>query len=362
MKAIFLSEGLRMLHYSFGKRILGVPRYRGDSREICNKIINKCWNGKYFRVSTGHFCEFYTRDFAWCTKALVRLGYKEKVHKTLGYAMGIFARNNMATTAISPAGKPFDFPNYAVDTMPYLVHSLSESEAYDLIEENRRFLQKELERFFGIVLDKTTGLVRGMHFSSAKDHSLRRISCYDIAMLGMLSKDLDRIGLSNPLSKFDYEHLLKERYWKKGAFVDELGGTTVSGDANVFPYWCGIIKDRSMLKSSIERLRELQLDKPFPLKYTEKPQKAKALDFFTPNYQGNAIWSYLGMLYIDLVSRVDERLALYYLVKYGRRIEYDQNFLEVFSPEGEPYKTAFYLTDDSMIWASLFLDLVRKLQ
>ncbi|MFH0978083.1 MAG: hypothetical protein V1837_02150 [Candidatus Woesearchaeota archaeon] len=363
MNHTMISEGLRIFHYSMCKKMLGIPSYKGNSEQICQEIIKRCWTGSYFMTSSGHFCQFYTRDFAWCTRPLIRLGHKESVHKTLGYALSRFSKKKKVTVAISPGGNAFDFPTYAVDSLPYLIYSLVESNEEELAEQYRTFLEKELERFVSLVVDKKTGLVKQGHFSSAKDHSIRQSSCYDTTMVALLSSNLDKLGLNNPLKRYDYKKLIIKNYWNGHAFMDDMSkNAVISGDANVFPFWCGTINDKERLTSSINTLKTIGLDKPLPLKYTSSRQNTISMDVLTPNFQGDTIWTYLGLLFINNVSKVDPRMALYYLVKYGRLIEEQGNLLEVLDPQGRPYSSAFYLTDDSMLWASIYLELVQRLK
>jgi hypothetical protein len=366
MRSVWVSEAARMYFGSLRRKFSGIHRYKGDAEEICHSVVSSCWNKKrrYFQTSAGHFCQFYTRDFAWCTRPLVNIGLQQEVHRTLEYALKGFASRKRITVAISPGGNAFDFPGYAVDSLPCLLHSMVEAEADHLIEKYRDLLHRELKLFCARVLEKSTGLVTpSAFFSSAKDHYQRASSCYDNMMLGMLSADLDRKGFHNPLCEYDYKKLLKFNFWTGSGFIDDLSGKNlISGDANVFPYWSGLFADSSMINSSVKTLRNLKLDYPFPLKYTGNVEgKRSGYAWLAPDYQGNSIWTYLGLLYIDALSKVDRKLALHYLHKYTEVIEKHGNFLEVFDSNGNPYRSRFYYTDDSMLWAVIYLDLVKKL-
>jgi hypothetical protein len=367
MRPVWLAEALRIYFRSLRTKLSGLPVYKGNAEEICKNIVERCWNKKqhYFQTSAGHFCQFYTRDFGWCVKPLLNLGYKEEVLHTLDFALRHFAKKNKITVALSRTGTPFDFPNYAVDSLPYLLHSLSEAKALDLVERFESLLQSELIQFCAKVLDTSTGLVNpNKCFSSAKDHCQRSSSCYDNVMVGMLSADLNSLGLHNPLTEYDYKRLLRFNFWNGSAFIDDLSGKdTISGDANVFPYWSGIFGETFMIKSSIKNIQNLQLDYPFPLKYTGSIVERSILyDKLTPNYEGNSIWTYLGLLYTGTVCIVNKKLAARYLMQYTDVIEKFGNLLEVFDPHGAPYRSKFYLADDSMLWAAIYLDLVKRLK
>ena len=115
-----------------------------------------------------------------------------------------------------------------------------------------------------------------------------------------------------------------------------------------------------MLKASIDSIRKEGLDKPFPIKYTSarhKGMKFSIGNLFAPNYEVNSIWMHMGPLYVRLVKKINKKLFEQYLKKYTQLIETHKNFLEVFSFDGQPFKTTFYKTDESMLWASLYLDL-----
>src|SRR3989344_2702653 len=133
IKPTHISEALRIFRRSLKVRVSGFKKYDGDAKEICERIINDCFNGKYFQTSTGHFCQFWTRDFGMCAESLVKLGYKKEVGMTL---------------------------EYALDPLTSMVR-------------------------------------QNVHFSSIKDHYVRNSATYDNCMLVMLKNDLNELKLYN---------------------------------------------------------------------------------------------------------------------------------------------------------------------
>jgi hypothetical protein len=364
MKLAYIQAGKRMFLRSLRARLHGVKRYKGTADGICRNIIKDCFNGKYFQVSNGHFHEFYTRDFGWCVDSLLKLGYRKKVLKTLSYALDRFSRHNRITTSISTSGKPFDFPFYAPDSLAFLIRSLSRAKAHPLVKKHRDFLNREIMKYYGKVIDKKTGLVRkDMHFSSMKDHSLRISSCYDNVMSAMLAKELDAFKiLKNPLKKYNFRKIIMENFWNGRYFVEDLSGSrAVTGDSNVFPFWTGVFESKEMLKKAVSSIQRAGLDRPFPLKYTKASklgkQKFIALEFFAKNYEGNTVWMHMGPLYVSLVKKIDRKQFKKHCIQYRKLIEKHGNYLELFTPEGNPYKTPFYYSDESMLWAANFLTL-----
>jgi len=317
-----LKEGLRFFVRAQRIKRKGIRKYSGKPEEICQKIVRNCYNGFYFQTSAGHFCEFYTRDFAFCAQSLISLGYQKEVYKTLQYALNIFSKNNKITTTITPDNIPIDVFSYAADSLPLLLWSLRMAEADDLVYAYKPFLEFQAEHFKKTVFSDKFGIVYPKkRFSSMKDHSSRRSACYDNCMVAMLSDDLDHFKLMNPFK--DYE-----------------------------------------IKRSIESVRKDKLDLPMPLKYTStvpKHFKKSMLGLFAGNYEGTTNWIHLGLCYMDVVAKVDKDLLKTYLHMYEEKIEKYRNFIELFDSRGRPYKTFFYHADDSMIWAAKYLYLKKKI-
>jgi len=364
LKFIHCNEGLRLFRRALHVRNYGIRRYHGNAEQICEQIVKGCWNGTFFQASTGHFNQFWTRDFGWCTESLLKLGNKEKVTKTLGYALHTFQKYRKITTTISPKGVPFDFPAYAVDSVPFIIHSLYLANAESLIGRYKEFLNKEIHRFYWLVINEKTGLVKNEHFSSMKDHAIRFSSCYDNSMVAMLNRDLQNLpSLDNPLIKYNFEQKLIEYFWRHDHFIDDLSGNhVISGDANIFPFWTEVITSKDMLKKAIRTIQKCELDKPFPLRYYHSKvimQKMHPVEIFAKGYERDTAWMHMGPLYVKLVQRVNKKLAQMYLATYTQLIERYKNYLEVFNADGTPFKSIFYQADEGMLWAVNYLGLKK---
>jgi hypothetical protein len=358
---MLIKEAIGMFLRSIKVRRKGFNEYKGNHKQICKQIIDNCWNNTYFKTSTGHFSAFYIRDFGMCTEALINLGYKEQVLKTLQFALSIYSRKNKLTTTITKDNKPINIFTDSPDTLPFLIHSLKLAKADELIKVYKPFLEKEIMNYFNQFIEVKSGLIYPKYFSSIKDQAKRKTCCYDACMAGMLSNDLNTLNLPNPLKQFDYKEIIKDSYWNGKYFEDTLFENYISGDANVFPYWCGIIDDKKMLKQSIKAIKEKELDYPFPLKYTIN-RTHKFLfwtKIFSPNYEGTTIWAHLGLCYLDIVAKADKKLLKKYLEMYKEQIEKHKTFLEVYKPNGDIYKTPFYISDEGMLWASKYLYLSK---
>ena len=347
-----LTEGLRIFGHSLKAKLRGFTPYAGNAKQICDHIIQHCWNGRYFQTSAGHFSEFWTRDFGWCVDALVTLGQRDKCEKTLAYALDRFSDAGRITTTITPKGKPFDFPRFSPDSLPFLLHALNAAGAQQLVRKHRAFLERQLRNYAATVLDRN--LVRDAPFSSMKDGVYRHRSAYDTALVGMLALECDKAGLAHKLP--DMRKTLIEHYWTGQYFLDDLSGAQhVAGDAQVFPFWTNVIHDNDLMKKAFASLHNVGLDMPFPLKYTAKPHKADVLAqrIFAPNYEGNTIWSHMGLLYIQLLRKVNPALAAKHIESYKKQVERYRTFLELYTPDGKkPYHSLFYAADEGMLWAA----------
>jgi hypothetical protein len=374
MLLIYISESARMFLRRIRVGFKGIQKYSGDANAICKQIIDSCYDKEknYFMVSNsrGHFCEFYARDFGWCTEALISLGYKKEVINTLSYTLHIYEKHGRIEQSISPKGRPFTFPNkYSPDALAFLIRSLRLVKASDLIKKYKSFLDNEIQSYYNLVIDKNTGLVRkDKTFSSMKDHALRHSSCYDNVITGMLSNDLQEIkSLDNPFKRYNYKKIIVNNFWNGdgGYFLDDLSGSKfVCGDANVLPFWSGLINDKSLMKKAIRAIRAEGLDKPFPLKYASKKFKEHEMiagEILASGYERNSIWAHIGLMYIKMVSQADKKLAMQYLDQYKKQIGLYYNFMELYDCNGRPFRTLLYHADESMLWCANYLYLSKKL-
>jgi hypothetical protein len=366
----YVTEGVRIIISSWKSRFRP-HKYEGNAEEICRQIVSECWNGKFFQTSTSNFAQFWSRDFGWCTRSLLNLGYKKEVHKTIRYALNTYQKKGEVTTTITPKGTAYNYPYYAVDSLPWLIHSIKISK-YDY-DTHIPLLNKEIQRFYRLVVDPQNNLVKkSENFSSMKDFSIRQSSCYDNCMLAMLAMDLFDMKLYNPFkvhqpklkSKKEaqqfYSKLLTKELWNGKYFFDDLQRKDyVAGDANLFPFILGIIKDKSMLKSAIKQIQNSALDQPLPLKYTSSRKDIKFIwqEWFFRNYESDSVWTHMGPLYVMLLKEVDKNEANAHKEDFTRVIEKYQGFPEVLFANGKPFHSPVYYCDRGMLWAANYLTL-----
>lgn len=362
-----LNDGLRIVGRAIKKHFVKTKKYSGSVNDVSRKILDSCYNNKknYFMVSSGHFKQFYSRDFGMICESLISLGYENEVRSTLIYAMDIFVKAKRITTHMTPSGTPFNFPNHTPESAAYMLHSLITLNDKKLLMKYSKFFEIIAEEIYEKDIEKDSGLLRkDKHFSSMKDHSLRVSDCYLNCMLGMFAIDLKKAGINSKLSKYNYKLLIKNNFWKEDHFIEDLSGRNItSGDANVFPFWTGLFSEKDMLNKAILSIQKKGLDRPWPLKYTAKedvPKKLHLADLFAYGYEHDTVWMHLGICYLKVIEKHNKALLKKYLKQYEDLIKKHSNFLEVYFPEGKPFIRLFYYTDESMSWVAVFLELYEK--
>jgi hypothetical protein len=374
MNNIILFEGLRMFWQNIIIKTKGFKKFSGTEEEICKNIIDGCYDykKKYFRASMQNYPLFYSRDFGWIIESLISIGYKKEVKNTLAYVLKIYSSNSRITVAINPSGKPFDFPDiYSPDSVAYMFRSLRVAKAKNLISKYACFLNNEIRRFESEVIDKDKGIVKNKVFSGMRDYAINSRSCYDMTMACMLCEEIRKINkllgkhlLINTLSKHNLKNNLIKHYWTGKYFRNAIGDNSCTGHANVYPYWLDIITDKRFMKSSLHEMQSRLFDKPLPLKYENKTNPKKdfiALEFFVKdwndgtNWEYDTVWSMLGMAYIQILSKIDRNSAAKHLQAYKRLIE-KYGFIEVYNNDTKPFSSLFYSSDNTMIWAAMYLN------
>jgi len=348
----------------------GHIRYPGDAAAIVRACIEACWNGRTFTASPGHFDMFWTRDLGFSTPALVRIGERDRVRASLAYALGVWTRRRShVTTTINYGDRPADVFEYGVDSLPLLLAALRTADAEDLVERHRAWLADEVAWFAERVVDPATGLVRADRtYSAHRDTVVNRSTAYGNTMVALLTKTLAETGwLASPLERhFDGDHgrLLRDRFWAGDRFRDSLGDETVSGEANVWPFYAGVVTDEGMLRSALEYLEANGFCDPYPLRYDTVRRPGREVWFtrhVLPNYQGTTIWTSLGAIYLQLLRSVDPAAAGRAIDRYRGWIERDGTYWEVLDGRGRPWVSPrlLFIGEESMLWSAIFLDVLE---
>lgn len=368
-----LKEGLRMMRRARRVNKKGFIAYNGTQEQICKAIINDTYNKhhKYFQVSptnSGHFCEFYMRDFGLCCEALQELGYTIEVRLTIEYALHQYKKAGKLTTAINPEKKPFDyFLPAGPDTLAFLLYSITHTKNHNLAKMQKPFLQKQVDIFVKKYVDKRTMLPNNKHFSSIRDQTKRKGSCYDAIMIAIVARESKALGLLFPYTVDQVRDAIRKEYWNGTYFFqDKKKQDVVVADANIFPFWSGIFTDPHMLEQAVDSIQAAGLDEPFPIKYiSSKDKKREKTSFhlvsiFSSDYETDSIWMHLGLAYLRVIKFYDPNLLKKYLEQYNNNLLTNRTFLEIYDKDGKPFVRTFYASDEAMLWCANYLALQKE--
>ena len=342
-------------------------RYVGNAKSICKQIVENCWNGEYFQAGSSNLNQFWIRDFGFCITDLIKMGYIDEVRKTLSWALRLYKKNDQVSTTIFKNGITRDIYTFASDSLPFLLHSLNVTNAYDLMDKYGKFLNSELRRYRKIILDEEKGCAkRNRFFSGVKDTMKYTSTCYTHLFMQWLKIQCASTGgiLQDPFPEFDFKEMIVQRYWTGKYFCndDNSRQLTISADANICCFWTGVFDDPVMRESMLLALEKEGLCSPFPLKYHKNYDWKRAqlwVRLTLPNYQGNSIWTFLAPMYIKQLSVNNHKKAAFYLKKASDHILKSGTLYEVFNPDGRsPLKGRFgYGSESGMLWAALYYGL-----
>lgn len=364
---LLIEDGLKLFLRSKKKQFFKAKKYSGNSTEICEQIIQDCYHKekKYFRVSPNNINQFYARDFGMICESLINLGYEQEVINTINYAMKIYEKKGTITTQINTRNKPLDFPTWTPESTSYMLNSIILTKNKELIKKYKPFFEKQAKIIYEDAINKETGLLRkDKNYSSMKDYSKQQSSCYVNCFVALLAKNLKKIGIKSEFDKHNYEEQIIKHFWKENHFIDDLSGKNIiSGDANVYPFWTGIIKNKAIFKKALKTIKQRKLDEPFALKYNNKEDKMDwhILNIINTNYEHDTIWMHLAICYYKVLNDFNEVNELKkQLLIQTKLIEQQKSFYEVYKAQGRPFRSLVFEHDEAMSWCAVYLDLAKK--
>ena len=353
------------------RQFRGHTHHSGDAAAIVSACIEACWNGRTFTASPGHFDMFWTRDLSFSAPSLVRLGYGDRVRASLAYALDIWTtRRSHITTTIHYFDRPGDVYEYGVDSLPLFMAAVRAAGAIDLVERHSAWFQAEIAHYYETVVDPLTGLVRSdRKFSAHRDTVVNRSNAYGNTMVALLAKTIEETGwFASPFAHHfggQYGRLLLEHFWAEDHFRDALGDETVSGEANIWPFYTGVIGDPELVAPALAYLDANGFCDPYPLRYetSRRPEREVWVTrYLLPDYQGSTVWTSLGSMYIQVLRTVDPALAATETARYVGWIERDGTFWEVMNAQGQNWVSPRWILigEESMLWSAIFLDALEN--
>lgn len=166
-------------------------------------------------------------------------------------------------------------------------------------------------------------------------------------------------------STIDWGLLLRRHFWVGDRFRDRLGSDETSGEANVWPFFAGLIDDREMLAAGLGSLQREGYTAPYPLRFdaTHRVDRlVPAYRLWSADYQTTTSWTSLGSIYLSLLRKLQPETAARELDRMRALIERDGTFWEVLDASGEPWRSRSRLSvsDVSMLWGAILLELLER--
>ena len=365
-----------------GRRaVRGHKRSPGSAEDILRAGLEACWSGEYLMASPGTYRHFWTRDLGFAAPALARLAgrWPDRLLSSLAWALDTWRRRGShVTTTIAPRLRwPVDIFDYGVDSLPLLIASLRAASpgGGSLAREHADWLAREVEHYAEQVVDPSTGLVRSDRaFSAHRDTFRNRSTAYANTMVALLARDVAATGWGPDLLSrhfpagaggYEWGALLRRHFWTGDRFRDRLATDATSGEANVWPFFAGVVDDRSMQAAALGALRREGFATPYPLKFeVDHRTDGQQWPFrvWSADYQTTTTWTSLGSIYLSLLREVDPAAARVELDRMRALIERDGTFWEVLDDRGRPWRSASRLSisDQSMLWGAILLAVLEQ--
>ena len=345
------------------RQLRGHTRHPGDAAAIVRACIEACWNGRTFTASPVTSTCSGRRPVVLAPSR--RLGHAARIRDSLAYALEVWT-SGAITTTIHYFDRPGDVFEYGVDSLPLLLAAMRSVDAADLAERHHSWFEAEIAHFHERVVDRATGLVRSDRtFSAHRDTVINRSNAYGNTMVALLAKTIEETGWFaspfRPAFAGDYGRLLLEHFWAGDHFRDAIGDETVSGEANVWPFYAGLITDPAIVGPALAYLAANAFCDPYPLRYEtlRRPEREVWLTrLLLPDYQGSTVWTSLGAMYLQVLRTVDAPLAAAETARYAGWIERDGTFWEVLDAHGRNWVSPRWVTigEESMLWSAIYLD------
>ena len=340
-----------------------IERFEGDARQICSSIVERLWEGDFYRTSLGHFDFFWMRDFGTVTQSLVEIGFGDRVRHTLGWALKHYRRAGTITLCIDKAGNTFNAPaRHSVDALPWLLHSLVVS-GYQLSDAERQFLERQLRVYARRFLDTTTGMLRSQNYAELRDAVYYDRSAYAVALVARMVTCSRELGLQElNFEPTQYRDDLIANYWTGEYFKADRKSDAYSSECALMPFFLGIVEDPVLAAKTFDYIERAAINKPYPLLYCiADPGQFRYRFGMGPlnmkNYTGATIWTWHATFYLHSLRRYGRAEYGAQYKKFAELIEKTGTYPELINTDLSWYKARFYKADPGMVWAALFLSL-----
>lgn len=356
----FIKAGIRIpLRRYFSKN----GKFEGNTKQICQQIVDKTWNGQYYQTGLGHFNYFWIRDFGIVVDSLIKTGNIDRVHKTIDWALGKYLRSEKITLCIHGKGRLFDAPKRSIDALPWLLYSISKSQ-YQLNNQQKQFLEKAIDRYTHDFIDSKNGdILSEISYSELRDAVNYKRSAYAVCMVYTAVKASNELRLKGFKHKSTVYSNMLNSYWNGKYYNADKNNDTFSAECNLLPFTLNIVNDKDKIKSIFDYISEKKINQPYPMKYTDDKSKFKYHwwgNLIMPNYAGSTVWTWMGAIYLQLLNEYSSPEFSKQLQQFKKLIKKHRNFPELLHPDGAWYKVPLYRGDEGMVWAALLLEVLEK--
>ncbi len=234
-----------------------IERFDGNAKQISGQIVDRLWEGDFYRTSLGHYDFFWMRDFGTVAGSLVNIGYSDRVHHTLKWALNHYRRAGDITLCIDKAGNTFNAPaKRSVDALPWLLHSIVVSD-YPLSLPERAFLDRQLEKYTQTLLDPISGDLLKKRYAEMRDAVNYDRSAYAIALLARMAECAEKLKLSTfPFDVQIYKNDLIDNYWTGTFFKADRVTEVYSSECALMPFFLGIIDDAEKAAQTFDYIKQ----------------------------------------------------------------------------------------------------------
>jgi hypothetical protein len=344
-----------------------IERFDGNATQICTQIVERLWEGDFYRTSLGHFDFFWMRDFGTVAQSLVEIGSGDRVRRTLGWALKHYRRAGAITLCIDKAGNTFNAPAHkSVDALPWLLHALLVS-GYELSDVERTFLERQLRKYAKTFLDPQTGFLKpGLKYAELRDAVFYDRSAYALTLIARGVACSRELGLRElNFEPTQYRDELIANYWTGDYFKADRKSHAYSSECALMPFFLGIVDDPVLAAHTFDYIEREDLNKPYPLIYSKAdPSELRYRFGMGPHnmkdYTNATIWTWHATFYLHSLLKFDRPEYTYQYEKFSELIEKTGTYPELINTDLSWYEAPFYKADPGMVWAALFLSLPVK--
>lgn len=359
-----IREGLHFLRRRLSHR--RHQRYIGSPGEIIRSVVRDNFDGSLFSAGQGNHRMFYIRDTGLAAQGILYMGMREELRTCMRTALEVWQNAGRITTSINHRLEAVDVFAYGADSLSLLLRTLRMVGDHQLIDQYRHVLNRESERYTRDIFDRNTSLVRrDLDLSTTKDNTHRPSPLYANIHLLVLQKEFTLLReaghqLLDPLAEHDIAAAVLREFWmeERQSFRDALGHEYIAADQIFIPYFA-VLEDARRTAAILDTIIDAGLADPLPLQYTARAKRHtehKLLSLVARNYQGDTVWTMLGVPFISVLhERKDPRTGPY-LQAYSDMILRDGNCLEIYNRDLTMYRALGYVYDEGMTW---FAPLVR---